>query len=162
MDSIRELLSRLNSAGVEYVVVGGVAARLHGSPLTTEDLDVCSPMSEENMARLLQAIGALHAKFRFHPKELPLPADARHLSTFRNINLATDIGKLDVLGEITGVGGFEQVAANTVTIDVNGWPTRVIDLDTLIAAKRAVARNKDKLAIMHLEAVKRRKAQQGL
>jgi hypothetical protein len=157
MDSIRELLSRLDSAGVEYVVVGGVAARLHGSTLVTDDLDVCCPMSEQNMARLIQAIGGLHPRFRFHPKEPPLPSDPGHLSTFHTLNLSTDIGNLDVLDQITGVGDFDKVLAQTITMEVDGRPTRVLDLDPLIAAKRAVSRDKDKLGIMHLEAVKKRR-----
>jgi hypothetical protein len=154
---IRELLSKLNSAGVEYIVVGGVAARLHGSPLTTDDLDVCCPMDEANMAKLIRAIGGLEPKFRFHPRLPPLPQTAKELSKFRNLNLITTHGKFDVLGEITGIGNYADVAKHLVVLEVEEQPTRVLDLDGLIAAKKAAGREKDKLGVMHLEAVKKRK-----
>ena len=85
---IRELISRLNVAGVEYVIIGGVAARFHGSPMVTEDLDVCCPMTENNMARLLDAIGPLDPVW-FDPRRIPLPRNPAHLATFRTMLLLT-------------------------------------------------------------------------
>ena len=152
-----ELLIRLCDAGVEMVVVGGIAAVLHGSSLPTEDLDVCSPITTANMARLITAIGPLHPRFRFHPKRPALTTDADHLATFRNLNLITDLGILDVLGEITGLGGYPEVAKHAVRIEIQGRLIQVLDLDSLIRAKEAAGRNKDKLGVMHLDSLKRRK-----
>jgi predicted nucleotidyltransferase len=155
MVSIREMLSRLNSAGVEYVVIGGVAARAQGSTLLTDDLDVCCPMTVANMANLIAAIGDLEPKFRLHPKQPLLPLNAESLSQFRNLILQTRLGKFDVLAEVTGLGQYDEVARNAVTMDVFGHPTRVLGLDALIAVKKASGREKDLLGLKHLQAVKR-------
>src|SRR5262245_35684566 len=104
MVHLRELISRLNSARVEYVVIGGVAANLHGSPLATTDLDVCCPMTPKNMSRLLEAIGDLHPIFRADPRRLKLPTDAKALSKFNTLILETDLGLFDVLRDVDGVG----------------------------------------------------------
>jgi hypothetical protein len=157
MGTILELLRRLSAAGVEHVVIGGIAARLHGSALPTEDLDVCCPMTTENMSRLLAAIGTLNPRFRLHPKTPSLSSDPLVLSQFRNLLLETDLGKLDVLAEVTGLGGFDEVVRQSVAIDVEGRPTRVLDLDALIAAKRAAGRTKDQMGLVYLEAAKQRR-----
>jgi hypothetical protein len=154
-----ELLSRLHDAGVELVIIGGVAAVLQGSSLVTEDLDVCCPMTEKNLSRLLQVLGHLHPRFRFHPKKPALNQSASELTKFRTLNLETDLGEFDVLSDVTGLGDFSALAAHTETIDVNGRPMRVLDLDSLIQAKTAAGRIKDKLGVMHLEAVKKRRSQ---
>jgi hypothetical protein len=158
MVQIRELLSRLKSAGVEYVIVGGVAARLHGSTLATQDLDICCRMSSENMQRLLNAIGDLHPIFHFDPRRLPLPTAASELARFNTLLLMTDLGRLDVLREITGVGDYEALSQSVVPMEVDGAMADVIDLDALIAAKKAAGREKDKLGLMYLEAVKKRRS----
>jgi predicted nucleotidyltransferase len=157
MVQIRELLSRLNSAGVEYVVIGGVAARLHGSTLRTDDLDVCCAMTEPNMAKLLSAIGALRPIFRNDPRRIPLPTTATSLARFNTMLLQTDLGAFDVLREVTGVGGYDEVAKHTTTVDIGGQHVRILDLDTLIQAKTAAGRDKDRIGVMHLEAVKKRR-----
>ena len=87
-----ELLTRLNDAGLDMVVIGGIAGILHGSTLLTEDLDVCCRMTEQNMARLLAAIRSLNPHFRFHPKRPPLPVDPQELARYRTLNLQTDLG----------------------------------------------------------------------
>src|SRR5262249_51527400 len=100
MVQMRELLTRLCSADLEFAIVGGVAARLHGSTYPTEDLDICCPMSEANMARLVAAIGDLHPVFRGDPRQIPMPTDPRELSNFRVMILKTDLGDFDVLKEM--------------------------------------------------------------
>ncbi len=154
-----ELLSRLHDAGVELVIIGGVAAVLQGSSLLTEDLDVCCPMTEKNTSRLLAALVQLHPRFRFHPKRPYLNQSPKELSKFRTLNLVTDLGDFDVLSDVTGLGDFEALIGRTDTIDVNGRPMRVLDLDSLIQAKTAAGRVKDKLGVIHLEAVKKRRSQ---
>jgi hypothetical protein len=161
MVKTRELLSKLNAAGVEYVVIGGVAANLHGSPLLTNDLDVCCSMTEQNMGRLLAAIGSLNSVFRSDPRRIPLPTNPSSLARFNTMLLETDLGLFDVLREVTGVGGYDEVVRHTVTVDVQGRPVRILDLDMLIAATTAAGRDKDKVGVMHLESVKKRKAQQS-
>ena len=153
---IRELIARLNAAGVEYVIIGGIAARLHGSPIVTEDLDVCCPMTEQNMARLLDAIGPLNPLW-FDPRRIPLPRNPAELAKFRTMLLITAAGRFDVLRDVDPIGDFEAVAAQSELLHVDGMPVRVLSIDALIKSKTAVGRDKDKTGVMHLEAVKKRK-----
>lgn len=155
MAEIPELISRLNSAGVEFVVVGGVAANLHGSPLLTADLDICCPMNEQNMQRLLDAIGPLNPVW-FDPRRIRLSRDSAELAKFRMMLLLTDLGRLDVLKEVTPIGEFPAVAAESQLFHVGGTPTRVLTIDALIRAKAAVGREKDKKGLYHLEALKKK------
>ena len=153
---IRELISRLNAAGVEYVIIGGVAARLHGSPMATEDLDICCLMTEQNMARLLDAIGPLNPIW-FDPRRIPLPRDPSHLTKFRNMLLLTAAGRFDVLREVEPIGEFPAVFAESEIFEVDGIPVRVLSIDALMRVKSLTGRPKDKEGVMHLEAVKNRK-----
>jgi predicted nucleotidyltransferase len=154
MASIRELLSRLHDHGVEFVVVGGMAAVLHGSAVVTEDLDVCAPMTPENFQRIVAALAGLDPRHRMTPQRLPLADDPAALKGFKNLYLATDAGQLDILELIDGVGDYAAVAAHTVTLEVSGVPVRVLDLDTLIVAKAAVGRPKDRRVVADLEIIR--------
>ena len=151
-----ELLKRLNDAGVDYVIVGGIAAILHGSPRMTIDIDVCAPLTEPNLSRILLVLRGLHPKFRMRPDKLPMPDDASRLQGFKNLNLDTDLGILDILTEITGVGSFQDVFKESESKDVDGIPCRVLKLHALIASKRAANRAKDRLAVVELEALRQR------
>jgi hypothetical protein len=156
---IRELISRLNAASVEYVIIGGVAARLHGSPMVTEDLDICCAMTEQNMTRLLDAIGPLNPVW-FDPRRIPLPRNPSHLAKFRTMLLLTTAGRFDVLREVEPLGEFPAVVAESELYDLDGMPVRVLSIDALIRAKSVAGRQKDTEGIMHLEAVKKRKLSQ--
>jgi hypothetical protein len=133
-----------------------MAAVLLGSPVITEDLDVCCPMTPENIQRILAAMRGLNARFRFHPKMPVLPDDPARVAGFRNFNLATDLGMIDLLEQVTGLGDFAELQKHVVTVNVEGRPVRVLDLEHLIIAKRAAGREKDRLGVMHLEALRKR------
>jgi hypothetical protein len=107
------------------------------------------------MARLLDAIGPLNPVF-FDPRRIPLPRDPASLSKYRLLLLSTDLGRFDVLKEIEGVGDYEAVRAQSRVMNVDGADVRVLDIDALIRAKTAAGRDKDKFAIIHLEAIKKR------
>jgi hypothetical protein len=157
MVSILELISRLSKAGVEFVIVGGAAASLHGSPVLTNDLDVCCPMTEQNMKRLIDAIGPLNPVW-FDPRRIPLPRDPIELAKFRTMLLVTDLGRFDVLREVEPIGTYDAVFAESDIIEIEGVNVRVLNIDALIKAKTLAGRDKDKFGVSHLEAVKRRKA----
>jgi predicted nucleotidyltransferase len=155
MDSIRQILQRLSDHGVDFVVIGGVAAALHGSVRVTLDVDVCAALSEPNLSRILAALRGLHPKWRMRPDKPALPDDPERLRNFRALYLDTDIGILDVLTEVTGVGGFDEVLGHSLWVDAGGFHVRVIDLDSLIAAKRATGRPKDREPLVELENIRR-------
>ncbi|HSI35348.1 MAG: hypothetical protein ACAI43_26055 [Phycisphaerae bacterium] len=146
--------------GVRFVLIGGYAAIVHGSPIGTEDVDVCAPLDEDNLARILAAVADLHPRFRMRPDKPPVPTDPGALKGFKNLYLHTDLGPMDFLSEVTGIGGYDEVSRHTVGTQVGGYPCRVLDLDGLIRSKRAVGRPKDLRGVAELEAIRRRLEQQ--
>ncbi len=111
MTDIDRLLEVLYDAGVEFVIVGGVALVLRGSGRVTVDLDICYARDPENLRRLATALAPHHPHLRGAPPDLPFLWDDRTLSSGLNFTLTTDLGDIDVLGEITGIGGFDKVVA---------------------------------------------------
>lgn len=157
MNPFHDLLKRLSDSGVRFVVIGGIAAFAHGSSIATQDLDVCASLDQENLARIINALKDLGPRFRMHPAKPPLPTDASQLAGFRNLCLVTQDAVIDILSEITGVGGYEEAEQHSIVLSVGGIECRVLDLDTLIAAKRAAGRNKDMLVVAELEAIRRKR-----
>ena len=156
MASTLDLLKILTSHEVEFVVVGGVAGVLHGSRLVTQDVDVCAPLTLENLTRILASLAGLNPRFRATPDNRPLPFNPAALVGYKNLYLMTDFGQLDILSEITGVGSYEEVSSHSITVDLAGAGCRVLDIDTLIRAKRALNLPKDLQAIIELEAIRER------
>ena len=153
MEEVKQQLELLSRYSVECVIVGGVAAALHGSSIPTYDLDVCYARDLANLDRLAKALTAVHATLRGAPKGLPFILDADTLRNGLNFTFDTDIGPLDVLGEIAGVGGFNEAREGAVTYELFGRTYRVLALNKLIGAKRAAGRKKDLAMIPELEAI---------
>jgi predicted nucleotidyltransferase len=139
---------------VEFVIVGGVAISAHGSSYLTYDLDVAYARTRDNLERLAAALTPYHPRPRDFPANLPFVWDARTLQHSTNFTLTTDLGNIDLLGEVTGLGDFEQVRAQSVVMTLFGMQCRVLSLDALIVAKRAAGRTKDLLALPELEALR--------
>lgn len=143
----------LADAGVEVIVIGGLAAQAHGAARLTQDADFIYRRTPENIARLAAALAPHQPYLRGAPAGLPFHFDAETIRRGLNFTLTTDLGDLDLLGEMTGGGVYEQVIANTIELSVFGRVVRVLDLPALIRAKRAVGRPKDLEAIAELEAL---------
>jgi hypothetical protein len=156
MASTLDLLKRLNDHRVEYVLVGGMACVIHGSQMVTQDVDICAPLNTDNLSRLLAALAGSHPRVRMAHDPCPLSDEPEKLEGFKNLYLLTDLGQLDVLSEITGVGTYPQVEQNTILVDLEGVPCRVLNLDTLITAKKAMNSPKDRQAAIELEAIRER------
>jgi len=154
MASTLDLLKRLNKYTVEYVLVGGVAAVVHGSQLVTGDLDICAPLDAPNLVKIVGALSDLQAKFRMTPDRRPLPTKPDELAGIKNLYLETLLGQLDILSEIAGVGDYAEVAMHAITLDLGGAICRVLDLDTLIKSKKALGRPRDLQAVIELEAIR--------
>ena len=150
---IERPLRLLGEYGVDCVIVGGIAAAIHGSLMLTNDLDVCYARDPANLERLAQALQSVHARLRNAPEGLPFILDAETLKRGLNFTFTTDIGDLDLLGEVRGVGGYEEVLADSLTVDLFGYHFAVIDIGKLIVAKRAAGRPKDLIALPELEAI---------
>jgi hypothetical protein len=148
-----DLLRLLSGAGVEFVVVGGVAASAHGSPRVTQDLDVVYRRTPENLNRIVEALTPLQPYPRGAPPGLPFRWDRRTVEFGLNFTLETSLGLVDLLGEITGGGKYEDLLPHSVSVEVFGASCLCIDLMTLIKVKRAAGRPKDFQAIAELEAI---------
>ena len=146
-------LRLLGEYGVDCVIVGGIAAAIHGSLLLTNDLDVCYARDSANLERLAQALRSVRARLRNAPEGLPFILDAETLKRGLNFTFTTDIGDLDLLGEVRGVGGYKEVFVDSLTVELFGYRFAVIDLGKLIVAKRAAGRPKDLIALPELEAI---------
>lgn len=148
------LIGALGSEGVEYILVGGLAATVHGSARATYDVDVVYARSPANIDRLVRALAPLHPYLRDAPPGLPFRFDAETVRRGLNFTLTTSLGPLDALGEITGGGTYESLLPDTVTITLFGQDCRCLSLDRLIEAKRAAGRPRDLEAIAELEALR--------
>jgi predicted nucleotidyltransferase len=153
-----DILRVLHDGGVEFVVIGGAAVIAYGSTLVTQDLDLCAPMTHENCARIIEALQAFHPRWRMRPDLPEITPDNPNLNGLKNFYLRTDLGQIDILGEVPEVCSYRELLARSVEMTFHGVPCRVIDIDTLIAAKRVANRERDLLAIRHLEAVKAERA----
>jgi predicted nucleotidyltransferase len=150
---LNRLLQRLSEAGIEFVIVGGFGAVLHGSSLMTRDLDVCARLTSRDVAKLRSALGDLHPVHRLTPQRLSFLDNPESGVPVKNLYLQTDLGPLDLLTSISGVGEFERVNDRAIEIEIFGRRARVISLEDLIAAKEALDRPKDKLAVAELRAI---------
>lgn len=156
MTDFARLLTALCEAKVEFVVIGGLAVVTHGHPRSTVDLDVCYARTPENHRRLIAALAPLRPRLRGAPPELPFFWEERTLKNGLNFTLVTDAGELDLLGEVTGIGGYSNMALSALELTLFGQPVKVIDLDTLIASKAAAGRPKDLLDLEALRAIAQR------
>jgi hypothetical protein len=148
------LLTRLNDSGLEFVVIGGVCVVYHGVLLATFDLDICCPFGGENIRRIESAVKDLHPVHRLTANKLPLEMTRNSFGELKNLYLQTDWGKLDCLSEVAGVGNFGAVLNQSVVADFPYGKFRFLNLDALIAAKKAVGRERDLDAVRRLLAIK--------
>jgi predicted nucleotidyltransferase len=148
------LLRVLHEHRVEYIIVGGLAATIHGSARLTQDVDVSYARSDANLARLVRALAPLDPYLRGAPPGLPFDWSVATLRAGLNFTLTTSAGALDLLGEIAGGGRYEDLLPRTVVVELFGHEVRCLDLDTLIQTKRAAGRVRDLEAIAELEVLR--------
>ncbi len=156
----KELLSRLKRQDAEFVIIGGVCGVLHGASLVTLDLDICCPFTRENLRRIEAAVKDLHPRHRLTANKLPLQLTDHLCDTLKNLYLNTDLGILDCLSEVLGIGGYEQVLRQSVFHTLSYGEFRILNIDALIASKMAAGRDKDLSAVKLFQAIKEKKDQQ--
>jgi predicted nucleotidyltransferase len=161
MAEIAQGLKLLNDFKVDCVVVGGVAAGARGSSQVTFDVDICYSRAADNLVRLAHALTSVNATLRGAPKGLPFLLDDETLRHGLNFTFDTDIGKIDILGEVQGVGGYDECLEGANELELFGYPCHVISLKKLIAAKRSAGRAKDLAALPELEAILEHQLQSG-
>ena len=155
MTNFGALLARLANAHVEFVVIGGLAVLTHGHVRATLDLDICYARSPENLERLEHALSPIHPRLRGAPAELPFFFDQRTLRNGLNFTLVTDDGELDLLGEVTGIGGYGDMALQADVVTAYDVTFKLMSLDDLIRSKAAAGRPKDLLDLEALRALRK-------
>jgi|SRR5215213_4010746 len=147
-------LEALTENKVDFIIVGGVAITAYGSAYITKALDFCYLRTAENLKRIVHALAQFNPRLRDFPKELPFVWDERTLQNGTNFTLETEIGDIDLLGEVAGVGDYKAVESESVEMELCDVFVKVISLNDLINAKRAAGRTKDLLVLPELEAIR--------
>ena len=153
MTDYRAILEMLAGGQVKFIVIGGAAALAHGTARLTLDVDVVYSRDVENIGRLARALAPHHPYLRGAPPGLPFKFDEKTITHGLNFTLVSDLGDVDLLGEIAGGGNFEALLPHTVELSPYGVHCLCLDLPALIASNRAGGRPKDLEAIAELEAL---------
>lgn len=147
------MIGDLARAEVRFVVIGGLAARAHGSARITEDLDICYDTEPVNVERLAQCVAGWHAFLRGGEPGLPWVLDARALRTNPVLTLRTDHGDIDIMDRVAGVGAYSDVLSSSIEVTVDELQFRALDLPALLNSKRAAGRVRDLQQLPELEAL---------
>jgi hypothetical protein len=149
------MVRQLTEQRVEFLVIGGLAMVAHGSAYVTKDLHVCYHRTPASIAALAAALAPIHPYLRGAPAGLPFRFDPPTIQAGLNFTLITDYGDVDFLGEVSGIGDYDEVLALSVPMEMYGMKVQVLSLNGLIAAKKAAGRTKDKLHLLELEELKK-------
>lgn len=161
MKELPEILRVLYDAHLEFVVIGGAAMHLQGSAYVTWDVDFCYSRTPQNIKRLAAALEPYHPVLRGAPANLPFNFDARTIAQGMNFTLTTDLGDLDFLGEVTGLGAYTDVRAAADIQIIHGMRIAVLSLVGLIKSKKAAGRPKDLYVLPELEGLEQLKRKTG-
>ena len=151
MTDFQALLRLLTDNKIEFIIVGGAAATAHGSTRLTTDLDIVYSRTRENIARIVNSLRPINPYLRGAPPGLPFDWSVETIEKGLNFTLVTSLGALDLLGEIAGGGGYDQLVSQTITIQVAGIECLCLNVEALIKVKRAAGRPKDLEVIAELQ-----------
>jgi predicted nucleotidyltransferase len=150
----KALLHLLTENDVEFIIVGGAAATAHGSARLTLDLDVVYRRNVENIKRLVDALAPIKPYLRGAPPGLPFDWSVSTIQKGLNFTLVTTMGALELLGDIVGGGGNDQMHPETINIEIAGVNCLCLNLERLIAVKRAAGRPKDLEVVAELQQIR--------
>src|SRR5665213_1642990 len=139
---LEQFASRLLKHGVRFIVIGGQAEYIFGSPRVTYDTDICYERSAENLSRLANVLKELDVHLRNAPRDLPFIIDARSLALGSNFTFTTSIGDFDLLGYVEPIGDFHALDRRATNYQIDQMVLRVIHLDDLFRIKQHVNRPK--------------------
>jgi hypothetical protein len=140
--------------GVRFVVIGGLAGAYRGSPLLTFDLDICYARDDENLEALAATLRELGSTLRGVDEDVPFQLDAESLRNGDSFTFSTRFGAVDCLGTPAGTSGFDDLDSGATMLNIDGADLRVASIDDLIRMKRAAGRDKDKIGLEWLRAMR--------
>lgn len=158
---LEQIIDVLRKHGVEFMVVGGQAEVIFGSPRVTYDTDLCYRRTADNLKRLAAALREIKPSLRGAPPDLPFTLDERALALGLNFTFTTPLGDLDLLGELEPLGGYDKLAPRAEQWSVGGTELLVISLDDLITIKQHINRPKDRDSLYQLLAIKKIRDEQA-
>jgi hypothetical protein len=145
----QEVFATLERHGVRYILIGGLAAILHGAPHVTTDADIVPEIGRDNLDRLSTALMELHARIRIagEPAGIPFDHSGESLSRVQMWNLVTDRGNVDITFVPSGTRGYDDLARDARPMSVRGIEVPVASLADVIRSKEAAGRDKDRLVL---------------
>jgi len=155
-----EIFHALAEEGVEYVLIGGLAATVHGVSLVTQDTDISFRQSPENCKRLARAVIRLGAEI-FPARQVPISITPELLQTHQLVHLRTRAGRLDLIATVPGLGAYDDLIDKTMRIELGALTIAVLSVDQLIQAKAALNQPKDREHLDQLLAIRDLRREQG-
>ncbi|HEX8323260.1 MAG TPA: hypothetical protein VF595_05030 [Tepidisphaeraceae bacterium] len=149
-----EVIRLLTNGGVDFVLIGGLAANAHGSARITFDMDIVYSRAPDNLTRIADALAPILPYPRGAPLGLPFRADAETLRCGLNFTFDTTLGPVDILGEASGGGTYDELIKTAPLATMYDCEVRYASLDALIRMKTAAGRPKDFETIAELEALR--------
>ncbi len=154
MQDINNLLQLLMGSQTEFVLIGGYACVVHGASQITRDLDICGPMNPPFIQKLRTTLKDVNPKHRLNPNsKVSFLVEPQNLDQVKNLYLETDLGIIDIVSEVTGVGNYARVVQSAVEIKLFEQKVKVICVEDLISSYKKLKRDKDKLALHELMAI---------
>ncbi|PYI93350.1 MAG: hypothetical protein DME97_06345 [Verrucomicrobia bacterium] len=147
------LLPELVRGGVDFILIGGVAGIVHGSARVTYDVDLLYSRTDDNIRRLASVLEPRSPYLRDAPPALPFAWDERTIRAGLNFSLTTNLGDLDLFGEVSGGNSYNDLLPHSFDVEAFGIQFKCVDLPTLIRIKKAAGRAKDLEAIAELQAL---------
>ena len=149
------ILRQLATRQAAYVIIGGLAMVAHGSAYITDDLDLCYLRTPANRRAIVAAFAVLRPTLRGGSSDRPFRLDLPTLTAGLDFALDTDWGAVDLHGQISGIGEYDEALARSDEVEMFGLTVRVLSIDGLIAAKKAAGRLYDRNHLLELEALKK-------
>ena len=149
-----EILKTLLDHQVRFVLIGGLASQVHGSPSLTGDVDICFDLDGDNLDRLSGALASMAAIRRDLAGGIRAPIDQRSLRAGDVFTLSTRFGDLDLLAHPDPHLDFKILQSRSIAAEIFGMEIRVASLTDLIEMKRAAGRPKDRIELEILGALR--------
>lgn len=154
MQNLQTLLKLLTQSPLEFILVGGFAAVLHGCNQTTRDIDICIVHSPEQIQLLQKILKSHHPRYRMTDKEISFLDSPPNFSKKQDLHFITDLGVVDIVAHIEGIGDYYDVLKNSEEIEIYESKCRLISLEDLILSKKKLGRHRDLVTVMELEAIR--------